>query len=159
MSVEGHTLLNTFLYQEWKENLHTDRPNGSAFMRFMLLCLHLGLYLSLCRFCLKWRKVPANPRQHTTVCAHNGLDLKESVLSSGRDSVVFSVSFRHERIHTKRGSHMKTQTDPDEVDDLATLELLDEVRQSVYLNNITITLSHKERDNFIVPKNDWNSYV
>ncbi|XP_038587407.1 myosin-IIIa [Micropterus salmoides] len=33
---------------------------------------------------------------------------------------------RHERIHTKRGSHMKTQTDPDEVDDLATLEVLDE---------------------------------
>ncbi|XP_039983497.1 myosin-IIIa [Xiphias gladius] len=33
---------------------------------------------------------------------------------------------RHERIHTKKGSHMKTQTDPDEVDDLATLEVLDE---------------------------------
>ncbi|XP_041670586.1 myosin-IIIa isoform X2 [Cheilinus undulatus] len=33
---------------------------------------------------------------------------------------------RHERIHTKRGSHMKTQSDPDEVDDLATLEVLDE---------------------------------
>uniref|UniRef100_A0A8C3GCI0 non-specific serine/threonine protein kinase n=1 Tax=Cyclopterus lumpus TaxID=8103 RepID=A0A8C3GCI0_CYCLU len=35
-------------------------------------------------------------------------------------------SCRHERIHTKRGGHMKTQTDPDEVDDLATLEVLDE---------------------------------
>ncbi|XP_010765919.1 myosin-IIIa [Notothenia coriiceps] len=34
-------------------------------------------------------------------------------------------SSRHERIHTKRGGHMKTQTD-DEVDDLATLEVLDE---------------------------------
>uniref|UniRef100_A0A3Q1FRL6 non-specific serine/threonine protein kinase n=1 Tax=Acanthochromis polyacanthus TaxID=80966 RepID=A0A3Q1FRL6_9TELE len=33
---------------------------------------------------------------------------------------------RHERIHTKKGSHMKTQTDADEVDDLATLEVLDE---------------------------------
>uniref|UniRef100_A0A8C9ZLK4 non-specific serine/threonine protein kinase n=1 Tax=Sander lucioperca TaxID=283035 RepID=A0A8C9ZLK4_SANLU len=33
---------------------------------------------------------------------------------------------RHERIHTKRGGHMKTQTDPDEVEDLATLEVLDE---------------------------------
>ncbi|XP_040921899.1 myosin-IIIa [Toxotes jaculatrix] len=33
---------------------------------------------------------------------------------------------RHERIHTKKGSHMKTQTDPEEVDDLATLEVLDE---------------------------------
>ncbi|XP_062415251.1 myosin-IIIa [Pungitius pungitius] len=33
---------------------------------------------------------------------------------------------RHERIHTKRGGHMKTQSDPDEVDDLATLEVLDE---------------------------------
>ncbi|XP_039645365.1 myosin-IIIa isoform X9 [Perca fluviatilis] len=35
-------------------------------------------------------------------------------------------SSRHERIHTKRGGHMKTQTDPDEVEDLATLEVLDE---------------------------------
>ncbi|XP_070709056.1 myosin-IIIa [Pempheris klunzingeri] len=35
-------------------------------------------------------------------------------------------SSRHERIHTKRGGHMKTQTDSDEVDDLATLEVLDE---------------------------------
>ncbi|KAK9527524.1 hypothetical protein VZT92_014079 [Zoarces viviparus] len=33
---------------------------------------------------------------------------------------------RHERIHTKRGGHMKTQADTDEVDDLATLEVLDE---------------------------------
>ncbi|XP_050922888.1 myosin-IIIa isoform X1 [Lates calcarifer] len=33
---------------------------------------------------------------------------------------------RHERIHTKKGSHMKTQSDVDEVDDLATLEYLDE---------------------------------
>uniref|UniRef100_A0A671XC44 non-specific serine/threonine protein kinase n=1 Tax=Sparus aurata TaxID=8175 RepID=A0A671XC44_SPAAU len=33
---------------------------------------------------------------------------------------------RHERIHTKRGGHMKTQTDADEVEDLATLEVLDE---------------------------------
>ncbi|XP_037613510.1 myosin-IIIa isoform X1 [Sebastes umbrosus] len=35
-------------------------------------------------------------------------------------------SSRHERIHTKKGSHMKTQSDPDEVEDLATLEVLDE---------------------------------
>ncbi|XP_026148072.1 myosin-IIIa [Mastacembelus armatus] len=33
---------------------------------------------------------------------------------------------RHERIHTKKGSHMKSQTDIEEVDDLATLEVLDE---------------------------------
>uniref|UniRef100_A0AAQ6IVI8 non-specific serine/threonine protein kinase n=1 Tax=Anabas testudineus TaxID=64144 RepID=A0AAQ6IVI8_ANATE len=33
---------------------------------------------------------------------------------------------RHERIHTKKGSQMKSQSDPDEVDDLATLEVLDE---------------------------------
>uniref|UniRef100_UPI0037E7E9D3 myosin-IIIa isoform X2 n=1 Tax=Semicossyphus pulcher TaxID=241346 RepID=UPI0037E7E9D3 len=33
---------------------------------------------------------------------------------------------RHERIHTKRGSHMKAPSDPDEVEDLATLEVLDE---------------------------------
>uniref|UniRef100_A0A672FP73 non-specific serine/threonine protein kinase n=1 Tax=Salarias fasciatus TaxID=181472 RepID=A0A672FP73_SALFA len=33
---------------------------------------------------------------------------------------------RHERIHTKKGSNMKSQSDPDEVDDLATLEVLDE---------------------------------
>ncbi|XP_053198542.1 myosin-IIIa isoform X3 [Scomber japonicus] len=36
------------------------------------------------------------------------------------------VNSRHERIHTKKGSHMKTQSDPDEVDDLAILEVLDE---------------------------------
>ncbi|XP_008301022.1 myosin-IIIa [Stegastes partitus] len=35
-------------------------------------------------------------------------------------------SSRHERIHTKKGSHMKTQSDAEEVDDLATLEVLDE---------------------------------
>uniref|UniRef100_A0A665X7D8 non-specific serine/threonine protein kinase n=1 Tax=Echeneis naucrates TaxID=173247 RepID=A0A665X7D8_ECHNA len=39
---------------------------------------------------------------------------------------------RHERIHTRKGSHMKMQTDPDEVDDLATLEVLDEQLQSRY---------------------------
>ncbi|XP_037828976.1 myosin-IIIa isoform X2 [Kryptolebias marmoratus] len=33
---------------------------------------------------------------------------------------------RHERIHTKKGSHMKSQNDSDEVDDLAILEILDE---------------------------------
>ncbi|MEQ2293276.1 hypothetical protein AMECASPLE_031645, partial [Ameca splendens] len=33
---------------------------------------------------------------------------------------------RHERIHTKKGTHMKTEADTDEVDDLATLEVLDE---------------------------------
>ncbi|KAF7664658.1 hypothetical protein LDENG_00170440 [Lucifuga dentata] len=33
---------------------------------------------------------------------------------------------RHERIHTKKGSQMMIQNDPDEVDDLATLEVLDE---------------------------------
>lgn len=44
--------------------------------------------------------------------------------------LVCRVNSRHERIHTKKGSHMKTQTDPDEVDDLATLEVLDEVRKS-----------------------------
>ncbi|MEQ2245024.1 Myosin-IIIa, partial [Ilyodon furcidens] len=33
---------------------------------------------------------------------------------------------RHERVHTKKGTHMKTQADTDEVDDLATLEVLDE---------------------------------
>uniref|UniRef100_A0A3Q3JMB8 non-specific serine/threonine protein kinase n=1 Tax=Monopterus albus TaxID=43700 RepID=A0A3Q3JMB8_MONAL len=33
---------------------------------------------------------------------------------------------RHERIHTKKGSRMMSQSVPDEVDDLATLEVLDE---------------------------------
>ncbi|XP_062234995.1 myosin-IIIa isoform X1 [Platichthys flesus] len=33
---------------------------------------------------------------------------------------------RHERIHTKKGGHLKMQGDPDEVEDLATLEVLDE---------------------------------
>lgn len=40
------------------------------------------------------------------------------------------VCSRHERIHTKKGSHMKTQ-DADEVDDLATLEVLDEVKKNL----------------------------
>uniref|UniRef100_A0AAQ4RQN1 non-specific serine/threonine protein kinase n=1 Tax=Gasterosteus aculeatus aculeatus TaxID=481459 RepID=A0AAQ4RQN1_GASAC len=43
-----------------------------------------------------------------------------------RRLLVASVGCRHERIHTKRGGHMKTQSDLDEVDDLATLEVLDE---------------------------------
>lgn len=34
---------------------------------------------------------------------------------------------RHERIHTKKGGHMKSPTDLEQVDDLATLEVLDEV--------------------------------
>lgn len=46
------------------------------------------------------------------------------------DFSVCSVNFRHERIHTKRGSHMKMQMEPEEVDDLATLEVLDEARES-----------------------------
>lgn len=37
---------------------------------------------------------------------------------------------RHERIHTKKGSHMKSPTDLEQVHDLATLEVLDEVRPS-----------------------------
>lgn len=50
---------------------------------------------------------------------------------SERLGFVFSASFRHERIHTKRGGHLKMQTDADEVNDLATLEVLDEVRECV----------------------------
>ncbi|XP_047468034.1 myosin-IIIa isoform X2 [Mugil cephalus] len=42
---------------------------------------------------------------------------------------------RHERIHTKKGSHMKTQTDADEVEDLATLEVLDENTVSEHLQS------------------------
>ncbi|XP_044196292.1 myosin-IIIa isoform X1 [Thunnus albacares] len=42
---------------------------------------------------------------------------------------------RHERIHTKKGSHMKTQSDPDEVDDLAILEFLDENTVTEQLQN------------------------
>lgn len=37
---------------------------------------------------------------------------------------------RHERIHTKKGSYMKSQSQTcDDVEDLATLEVLDEVRK------------------------------
>uniref|UniRef100_A0A8C5HT95 non-specific serine/threonine protein kinase n=1 Tax=Gouania willdenowi TaxID=441366 RepID=A0A8C5HT95_GOUWI len=43
---------------------------------------------------------------------------------------------RHERIHTKKGSHMKTQCDTDEVDDLATLELLDELQNRYMTDQI-----------------------
>ncbi|XP_028290295.1 myosin-IIIa isoform X2 [Gouania willdenowi] len=46
---------------------------------------------------------------------------------------------RHERIHTKKGSHMKTQCDTDEVDDLATLELLDEDSVTEQLQNRYMT--------------------
>ncbi|XP_071751510.2 myosin-IIIa [Centroberyx gerrardi] len=42
---------------------------------------------------------------------------------------------RHERIHTKRGSHMKTQLAADEVEDLATLEVLDENTVTEQLQN------------------------
>lgn len=34
---------------------------------------------------------------------------------------------RHERIHTKRGSQVKMPSEPEEANDLATLEFLDEV--------------------------------
>lgn len=44
-------------------------------------------------------------------------------------SKIIIVCCRHERIHTKKGSHMKSQSQTcDDVDDLATLEVLDEVR-------------------------------
>ncbi|XP_072307193.1 myosin-IIIa [Eucyclogobius newberryi] len=42
---------------------------------------------------------------------------------------------RHERIHTKKGSHMKNQSDADEVEDLATLEVLDENTVTDHLQN------------------------
>lgn len=41
------------------------------------------------------------------------------------------ANVRHERIHTKRGSYVKMQAEEEEdVDDLATLEVLDEVREA-----------------------------
>lgn len=43
--------------------------------------------------------------------------------------IIFLIS-RHERIHTKKGSHMNSQIEADEVDDLATMEVLDEVNKS-----------------------------
>lgn len=46
--------------------------------------------------------------------------------------VIHPMVSRHERIHTKKGSDMKAQISPDEVDDLATLEVLDEVRGSAF---------------------------
>ncbi|XP_034022241.1 myosin-IIIa isoform X1 [Thalassophryne amazonica] len=42
---------------------------------------------------------------------------------------------RHERIHTKKGSHMKSQADPNAVEDLATLEFLDENTVTEHLQN------------------------
>uniref|UniRef100_A0A3B4AJL4 non-specific serine/threonine protein kinase n=1 Tax=Periophthalmus magnuspinnatus TaxID=409849 RepID=A0A3B4AJL4_9GOBI len=42
---------------------------------------------------------------------------------------------RHERIHTKKGNHMKNQSDPDELEDLATLEILDENTVTDHLQN------------------------
>uniref|UniRef100_A0AAV2L495 Myosin motor domain-containing protein n=1 Tax=Knipowitschia caucasica TaxID=637954 RepID=A0AAV2L495_KNICA len=42
---------------------------------------------------------------------------------------------RHERIHTKKGNHMKNQGDSDEVEDLAALEVLDENTVTDHLQN------------------------
>ncbi|XP_020791281.1 myosin-IIIa [Boleophthalmus pectinirostris] len=42
---------------------------------------------------------------------------------------------RHERIHTKKINHMKNQSDPDELEDLATLEILDENTVTDHLQN------------------------
>ncbi|KAK7881492.1 hypothetical protein WMY93_029901 [Mugilogobius chulae] len=42
---------------------------------------------------------------------------------------------RHERIHTKKGNHMRDQNDPGEVEDLATLEVLDENTVTDHLQN------------------------
>ncbi|KAJ0022796.1 hypothetical protein NQD34_014930 [Periophthalmus magnuspinnatus] len=42
---------------------------------------------------------------------------------------------RHERIHTKKGNHMKNQSNPDELEDLATLEILDENTVTDHLQN------------------------
>lgn len=46
------------------------------------------------------------------------------------DRAVCFANVRHERIHTKRGSYVKMQMEEEEVDDLATLEVLDEVREA-----------------------------
>ncbi|CAG05467.1 unnamed protein product [Tetraodon nigroviridis] len=43
--------------------------------------------------------------------------------------------FRHERIHTKRGSYVKMQMEEEEVDDLATLEVLDETKVTEQLQS------------------------
>lgn len=40
------------------------------------------------------------------------------------------ANVRHERIHTKRGSYVKMQAQEEDSDDLATLEVLDEVREA-----------------------------
>uniref|UniRef100_H3D7Z8 non-specific serine/threonine protein kinase n=1 Tax=Tetraodon nigroviridis TaxID=99883 RepID=H3D7Z8_TETNG len=42
---------------------------------------------------------------------------------------------RHERIHTKRGSYVKMQMEEEEVDDLATLEVLDETKVTEQLQS------------------------
>lgn len=46
------------------------------------------------------------------------------------DCAVCFVNVRHERIHTKRGSYVKMQAEEEDADDLATLEVLDEVREA-----------------------------
>lgn len=46
------------------------------------------------------------------------------------DCTVCFANVRHERIHTKRGSCVKMQAEEEGVDDLATLEVLDEVREA-----------------------------
>uniref|UniRef100_A0A3P9LR03 non-specific serine/threonine protein kinase n=1 Tax=Oryzias latipes TaxID=8090 RepID=A0A3P9LR03_ORYLA len=46
---------------------------------------------------------------------------------------------RHERIHTKKGGHLKMQSAADEVEDLATLEALDEVKKTYKLTRVLQT--------------------
>uniref|UniRef100_A0AAQ6IQ17 non-specific serine/threonine protein kinase n=1 Tax=Anabas testudineus TaxID=64144 RepID=A0AAQ6IQ17_ANATE len=56
------------------------------------------------------------------------IDLNQQIgiIEKTSDHMKSYAHSRHERIHTKKGSQMKSQSDPDEVDDLATLEVLDE---------------------------------
>lgn len=52
------------------------------------------------------------------------------------DHAVCFANVRHERIHTKRGSYVTMQAEEENVDDLATLEVLDEVRQARQHGNV-----------------------
>lgn len=58
---------------------------------------------------------------------------------SNEDRAVCFANGRHERIHTKRGSYVKMQAaeeGEEDVDDLATLEVLDEVREARQCANL-----------------------
>lgn len=88
------------------------------------VCLPLNTWLLL--DVADW--TPTLPKPPLSLGALHQLATRQLALLSENCSVCFA-DVRHERIHTKRGSYVKMQAaEEEDVDDLATLEVLDEVR-------------------------------